>query len=1126
MPATKLDKKQVKNLNSYTNTEIKTANYTAADKDRVLADSSGGAFNVTLPVGVEGMMIVVQDIGGAATTNNITVVGTINGNVNYSISDNYGNVELLFSDGDWIIVSKEPSGGGGGGGSFDVATQNEAISGVNNTKGMTPLRVRQAVEGKELNVVSTQFSVDSTGVTLTGNTLSDLPLGHNITEGSLLIFDIEKPRVNVQLVDFGTSNVVSPRVHFTQHPFNFPLLVVATLGPGDELTLGQHVTIVGGIYDGVDFYVSELATQDSPAMVGTPNTVDAYLMAETESDALSNLATKILTPNPPSFTTLPIQNNQTEPPYEEATTDQDSVISYVTGVTVDSATLVYTAGTGVWNLTTNITVQKPSSFTNGKLGVGTDSPSETFHVSGNSLLDGGLTVTGELDAPIMSLKKNMTVTSGVNPETVNNSKLSWTNGNEVASTPFVKRTVIPNFVSDILTETPADTTIIDIITTSNQTIGAVYYYVTNPGISNTYKCVLLRLNSDDTLTQLLKQELLVWDLTQPNTLIQVSPVFDDNDIYSLDILSFGIMYQPMFGTYNSIYIAMKAYTYNTVIDSAILQIDQNYFTTSQFIQTIDNQTSVDSINDTLTVTGISSTLNDPFFGGFREELCVIFIGDTPQGITPSTVYRVYNAVNDTFQLRDVLTNAVVDLDVGLAPGTYDVYSVASFSFALTGLKIYYRQNTTATITFNGGEIGVDTNFVSSTFTLTGYYSLNSDIKSYQGKLFTSKYNQISEKLSIEIYPLLSDAFNIESRSKNYVKISEYSSSTDVGQRHRKIYTLANSGGRLILIEGDSDVQGTPRQAKAVYDIGISIGDSFSTSHGRCILIGNKYLFFNEPQWTSTPFGLIDIIDKKMIIERDYTLSIGIAQDLQRHKFFASNISDTGVLSLVGQYDSNDEISIFSCFPQACIAESTTGVSSGNPVNVVLLGQSSSPFTSTGLKVYSPKGFPLSSTLLLENFSTAGPETDFEVGYILSANRMFFSPKYKNFTLLSGGSTSVTSDFTYSGTADLVTISGGTSPTGIANNQYFISKVGRQVVIDLNYSWITPGTGNTSVTIDLDADLIPASPLLNAYGSLITIHSASSSIGVVGISSGFSIEADFSAINISSIRVKIMYQSAE
>ncbi len=116
MPATKLDKKQVKNLSAYTNTTIKTANYTAEDKERILADSTGGAFNVTLPVGVEGMMILVQDIGGAATTNNITVVGTINGVVNYLIADNFGNVELLFSDGDWIIVSKEPSGGGGGGG--------------------------------------------------------------------------------------------------------------------------------------------------------------------------------------------------------------------------------------------------------------------------------------------------------------------------------------------------------------------------------------------------------------------------------------------------------------------------------------------------------------------------------------------------------------------------------------------------------------------------------------------------------------------------------------------------------------------------------------------------------------------------------------------------------------------------------------------------------------------------------------------------------------------------------------------------------------------------------------------------------------------------------------------------
>lgn len=116
MPVTKFDKKQINNLKTLTDTSIKTGAYTAADGDRVLVDSSSGPVSITLPVGVEGAKIAVQDIGGAAGTNNITVVGTINGSTNYVISDNFGNVELLFSDGDYIITSKEPSGGGGGGG--------------------------------------------------------------------------------------------------------------------------------------------------------------------------------------------------------------------------------------------------------------------------------------------------------------------------------------------------------------------------------------------------------------------------------------------------------------------------------------------------------------------------------------------------------------------------------------------------------------------------------------------------------------------------------------------------------------------------------------------------------------------------------------------------------------------------------------------------------------------------------------------------------------------------------------------------------------------------------------------------------------------------------------------------
>lgn len=116
MPITKLNKKQIKELNLLENTTVKTSNYSAVDKDRVLVDSSGGPVTVTLPIGVEGMIVAVQDIIGTAGTNNITVAGTINGVVDYVIAANFGNIELLFSDGDWIILSKEPSGGGGGGG--------------------------------------------------------------------------------------------------------------------------------------------------------------------------------------------------------------------------------------------------------------------------------------------------------------------------------------------------------------------------------------------------------------------------------------------------------------------------------------------------------------------------------------------------------------------------------------------------------------------------------------------------------------------------------------------------------------------------------------------------------------------------------------------------------------------------------------------------------------------------------------------------------------------------------------------------------------------------------------------------------------------------------------------------
>jgi hypothetical protein len=53
-----------------------SANFNATVNDRILANSSGGAFTITLPVSttlLENDTIQIIDVGGAALTNNITI---------------------------------------------------------------------------------------------------------------------------------------------------------------------------------------------------------------------------------------------------------------------------------------------------------------------------------------------------------------------------------------------------------------------------------------------------------------------------------------------------------------------------------------------------------------------------------------------------------------------------------------------------------------------------------------------------------------------------------------------------------------------------------------------------------------------------------------------------------------------------------------------------------------------------------------------------------------------------------------------------------------------------------------------------------------------------------------------
>jgi hypothetical protein len=96
---------------------VKTANYTTFDKEGVLADTSGGAFTVTLPATpATGAQVVVADSGSFWGTNNLTVGrngSTIGGLSQDLVCDITGvSVQLVYDGSTWEVYAQ--IGGNGG----------------------------------------------------------------------------------------------------------------------------------------------------------------------------------------------------------------------------------------------------------------------------------------------------------------------------------------------------------------------------------------------------------------------------------------------------------------------------------------------------------------------------------------------------------------------------------------------------------------------------------------------------------------------------------------------------------------------------------------------------------------------------------------------------------------------------------------------------------------------------------------------------------------------------------------------------------------------------------------------------------------------------------------------------
>ena len=96
---------------------VKTANYTTQDKEGVLADTSGGAFTVTLPATpATGAQVVVADAGSAWGTNNLTVGRngeTIGGLAENLVCDITGaSVQLVYDGTNWEVYAQVGGQGG------------------------------------------------------------------------------------------------------------------------------------------------------------------------------------------------------------------------------------------------------------------------------------------------------------------------------------------------------------------------------------------------------------------------------------------------------------------------------------------------------------------------------------------------------------------------------------------------------------------------------------------------------------------------------------------------------------------------------------------------------------------------------------------------------------------------------------------------------------------------------------------------------------------------------------------------------------------------------------------------------------------------------------------------------
>jgi len=152
---------------------VKTANYTAVDKQGVLADTSGGAFTVTLPATPSaGAQVVVADAGNSWGTNNLTVgrnSSTIGGLAEDLVCNITGaSVQFVYDGTTWEVYAQI----GGQGGTAVTLTGTQTLT----NKTLTAPVITTPIVTQNVQVISTNTTaVRSRTYVLTASLTLTLP---------------------------------------------------------------------------------------------------------------------------------------------------------------------------------------------------------------------------------------------------------------------------------------------------------------------------------------------------------------------------------------------------------------------------------------------------------------------------------------------------------------------------------------------------------------------------------------------------------------------------------------------------------------------------------------------------------------------------------------------------------------------------------------------------------------------------------------------------------------------------------------------------------------------------------------------------------------------------------------